>query len=91
VTKVLITPGAAAVVAAVVVCPPAAVAVTVTTVVTVDPTPPTMVVAVAVTVPELMVDDCGVGVELEVWTLVEANEALEDTWTAVVVRTAPYD
>ena len=75
------TPGAAAVVAVVVVCPPTAVAVTVTTV----------VVAVAVTVPELMADDCGVGVELEVWTLVEANEVLEDTWTAVVVRTAPYD
>ena len=86
----MITPGAAAVVAAVVGCPPAAVVVTVTTVVTVDPTPPTVVVAVAVTVPELMVDDWGVGVELEVWTLVEANEALEDTWTVVVVRTAPY-
>jgi hypothetical protein len=79
------------VVAAVVVCPPAAVVVTVTKVVTVDATPPTVLVAVAVTVPELMVDDCGLGVELEVWTLVEANEVLEDTWTAVVVRTAPDD
>ena len=85
------TPGVAALVAAVVVCPPAMVVVTVTTVVTVDATPPTALVAVDVTVPELMVDDCGVGVELEVWTLVEAIEVLEDTWTVVVVRTAPYD
>jgi len=85
----LSAPGAAAVVASVVVCPPGAFVVT--AVVTVDTPPPTVTFAVAVTVPELMVDDCEAGLELEVWRLVEANEVLEDTWTAVVVRTTPYD
>jgi hypothetical protein len=33
----------------------------------------------AVTVAELTVDDCVVGVKPEVWTLVEPNEVLEDT------------